>query len=303
MEYNDLELKKILSALVDTIRMDGDAVWDWSPDTRCSDVKPEDLSRKRLLTHWPPHINRCMEICVCLQGHAYIQLEDRTVVLEPGQFFVVPPGTLHNECIPADEDAVDLWLNMRQKQKIRVVISGIDADGEHGILYCRAVLMEPLVKSAFMETLDKELNSSDYGSHILVKNRMVDTLIAMIRYLEQEGQGESQEFWRRCVVSEVIDYLNHHNSDRVELQDLADHMGISIKHLNRIFKAATGNTIVNHANQIRLDQAKYYLTATELKVKDIAQLLNYYNQYHFGRIFKNATGKSPMEFRKSKREE
>ncbi len=101
----------------------------------------------------------------------------------------------------------------------------------------------------------------------------------------------------------MVDYLHHHSTERVELQDLADHMAISVKHLNRIFKEATGTTIVNYANNIRLEQAKYYLTTTDLKIKDIAQLLNYYDQYHFGRIFKQATGKSPVEFRKDKREE
>ena len=160
-----------------------------------------------------------------------------------------------------------------------------------------------LFKSLLKESLEKELDNEDYGARILVKNRMVDAMIAMIRQLELEDQGQTVKHWQKSVVSEVVDYLHHHSTERVELQDLADHMAISVKHLNRIFKDATGTTIVNYANNIRLEQAKYYLTTTDLKIKDIAQLLSYYDQYHFGRIFKQATGKSPMEFRRDKREE
>ena len=303
MDLNYTDLKKMLLQLVDMIRSADDTPWDWSPNSHLTSYKMEDLKGKKLLTHGPLHFNKSIEICVCMQGHAYLQLADRVVILEPGQFFVVTPRTLHNECIPADEECTDLWLNLRQDQRIRALVAGRDEDDEFGILYCRAVLVEPLIKTMLKETLDKELDSDSYGSGILVKNRMVDALIAMIRQLELEDQGQTVKHWQQSVVSEVMDYLHHHSTDRVELQDLADHMAISVKHLNRIFKMATGSTIVNYANNIRIDQAKYYLTTTDLKIKDIAQLLNYYDQYHFGRIFKKATGHSPMEFRKDKREE
>ena len=299
-DYTDL--KEMLHLLVDMIRKQDDTAWDWSPKGDAYGEKP-DLRNKKLLTHGPLHINKSIEICVCLEGHAYLQLEDRMVVLEPGQFFAVMPRTLHNECIPADEECTDIWLNLRQDQRIRAVVAGKDADDEFGIQYVRAVLVDPLIKSLLKESLERELDSRDYGARILVKNRMVDAMIAMIRQLELEDQGQTVKHWQKSVVSEVVDYLHHHSTERVELQDLAEHMAISVKHLNRIFKEATGTTIVNYANNIRLEQAKYYLTTTDLKIKDIAQLLNYYDQYHFGRIFKQATGKSPVEFRKGKREE
>lgn len=300
-DYTDL--RKILSELVDMIRASGDQRWDWSPNSRTNVVKMEDLRGKKMLTHGPLHINKAIEICVCLKGHAYLQLADRVVILEPGQFFVVPPQTLHKECVPADEECVDLWLNMRQDQRIRAVVAGRDEDDEFGIQYCRAVLVEPMIKSMLKESLVKELDSDQYGAQILVKNRMVEAMIAMIRQLELEDHGQTVKHWQQSVVAEVVDYLHHHSTERIELQDLADHMAISVKHLNRMFKAATGTTIGNYANNIRLEQAKYYLTTTDLKIKEIAQLLNYYDQYHFGRIFKKATGDSPLEFRKSKRDE
>ena len=109
-DYTDL--KGMLHQLVDLIRKQDDTPWDWSPNSqvRCD---PQELRNKKLLTHGPLHINKSIEICVCLEGHAYLQLEDRMVVLEPGQFFAVMPRTLHNECIPADEPCTDLWLNLR----------------------------------------------------------------------------------------------------------------------------------------------------------------------------------------------
>ena len=294
----NIDLRKILISFMDMLRNQDDTCWNWCPESNLPAAE-KSLRGKKLITYGPPHINRAMEICVCLQGHSYLQLTDRTVVLEPGQFFVVPARMLHNECIPADEECLDLWLNMRQDQGIRTVISGRNEEGEFSILYCRAVMLEPVQKKALLDTLHNELNGDGFGAQILVKNRMIETLIAMVRQLDLEDKGLTGKQWQQSVVSEVEDYLHHHCTDRIELQDLADHMAMSVKHLNRIFKDVTGTTIINYANQVRLEQAKYYLSTTTMKIKDIAELLNYYDQYHFGRIFKKNIGVSPMEFRKT----
>ena len=299
-DYTDL--KDMLHRLVELIRKQDDTPWDWSPNCKVRGEN-QDLRNKKMLTHGPLHINKSIEICVCLEGHAYLQLEDRMVVLEPGQFFAVMPRTLHNECIPADEDCTDVWLNLRQDQRIRSVVAAKDEDGEFGIQYVRAVLVDPLVKSLLKESLEQELDNEEYGARILVRNRMVDAMIAMIRQLELEDQGQTVKHWQKNVVNEVVDYLHHHSTERVELQDLADHMAISVKHLNRIFKTATGTTVINYYKAQRLEQAKHYLTTTDAKIKDIAEQLGYYDQYHFGRVFKKAIGISPSQFRKTKREE
>ena len=296
------DLKKSLELAVDMLCAQERSRWSWSPQL-CQPDAEQKNTRTKLLTHRSLHINRAEEICICLKGHAWLQLTDRTAVLEPGQFFVIPAGTLHNEAIPAEEECLDLWLNLRQEQGIRAVLAGCNREGEFGILCCKAVMLEPSLKKLLKDTLENELNSDDYGAGLLVKNRMLEVLIAMVRQLEREDQGASAKHWHQSIVSEVEDYLHHCCSDRIELQDLADHMAMSVKNLNRIFKDATGTTITGYANNLRIKQAQYYLTTTDMLVKDIAELLNYYDQYHFGRIFKKAVGISPLEYRKTHKDQ
>ena len=104
-------------------------------------------------------------------------------------------------------------------------------------------------------------------------------------------------------MAETMDYLYRHGGERTELQDVADHLCISEKQLNRIFKTVTGTTVINYFNQQRILQARYYLISTNTRLKDIAELLSYYDQYHFSRMFKKATGYTPSQFRKVRRGE
>lgn len=301
--WEHVDLKGMLQETIDRILNDHNSRWDWCMDSdqtlRDRNPQPD----RKLLTAVPLHKNRNVEICVCIQGHTYLQLKERLVILRPGQFFVVPPGVMHAECIPKDEDCMALWMNMWQDQRIRAVITGRDENGKYGLIYCRAVRVDPLVKSVLLETLDRELTGERFGAALLVKSRMVVAMINMIRQIETEDQGQSVRQWQESVVSEVMDYLHYHRAERVELQDIAEHLSISVKHLNRIFKTATGTTVINYYKARRLEEAKHYLTTTDAKIKDVAEQLGYYDQYHFGRVFKKATGVSPSQFRKTRREE
>lgn len=301
--WEDIDLQGILQELINRILDHYESRWDWCVDSNEALRNKSHQMDRKLATAVPLHKNRNVEICVCIQGHTYLQIKERWVILKPGQFFVVPTGVMHAECVPKDEDCKALWMNMWQDQRIRAVITGRDDNGAYGMIYCRAIRVDPLMKSILLETLDRELTGDRFGAAMLVKARMVETMINLVRQIETEDQGQSVRQWQESVVAEVMDYLHYHRAERVELPEIAEHLSISVKHLNRIFKTATGTTVINYYKARRLEEAKHYLATTDAKIKDVAERLGYYDQYHFGRVFKKATGISPTQFRKARREE
>ena len=104
------------------------------------------------------------------------------------------------------------------------------------------------------------------------------------------------------MVAEAMEYLYRHGGEKTELEDVAEHLSISQRQLSRIFKTATGTTVIHYFNKHRILQARYYLISTNLGLKEIAERLSYYDQYHFSRMFKKATGFTPSQFRKIRRE-
>lgn len=68
-------------------------------------------------------------------------------------------------------------------------------------------------------------------------------------------------------------------------------------HAARLFRKKFGLSPHDYHSERKLQKAKQYLTNTELRVNEIAELLNFGSVHHFSRKFKVKTGYSPTEYR------
>jgi len=78
---------------------------------------------------------------------------------------------------------------------------------------------------------------------------------------------------------------------------LADELRCSPKHLSRIFQQNLQERMVEHIARLRLRNAVEALRTTALSVKEVAAACGYQNANYFARVFRQATQRSPHEFR------
>jgi AraC family L-rhamnose operon regulatory protein RhaS len=83
------------------------------------------------------------------------------------------------------------------------------------------------------------------------------------------------------------------------LEDIAGFAGVSLRHLNRLFKKTYGTSPWQYLLEIRLDAAKNLLLTTELPIGRIALECGFSDPNYFSRCFSRRNGASPRTFRKS----
>lgn len=96
----------------------------------------------------------------------------------------------------------------------------------------------------------------------------------------------------------MMTYIEEHLTEKIELADIAEHVGISRTYASAIFKAELGITISEFIMKERMLEAKRMLRDTDLTVADIASRLAFCSQSYFTKNFTGSEGMTPVEYRR-----
>lgn len=95
----------------------------------------------------------------------------------------------------------------------------------------------------------------------------------------------------------LFDEVEAHPATDWRVEALAERLGCSRSRLHRRCVQAFGCGPAEQVQRVRMRQAEYWLRATALPLKVIADRLGFANPYHFSAAFKRYGGRSPAAFR------
>ena len=98
-------------------------------------------------------------------------------------------------------------------------------------------------------------------------------------------------------VSDMMAYINHNFKKEITLTSVAEQFFMSSCYLSRIFKKHVGLSFVEYVNNVRIKEAKLLLANSNTSVMDISNAVGFKSNTHFGRIFKEIVGVSPLKYR------
>ncbi|MGI6653337.1 MAG: helix-turn-helix domain-containing protein [Christensenellales bacterium] len=112
---------------------------------------------------------------------------------------------------------------------------------------------------------------------------------------------------RKLVVSSTSNSLstdllmfikNNHCDPMFSMNEVADHLGVSIYTASRMLKTLTNTNFRKYLNDIRIEHACHLLLSTNLTIRDVSEQVGFTSTSYFIHIFKTTVGKTPAMFRK-----
>jgi len=103
------------------------------------------------------------------------------------------------------------------------------------------------------------------------------------------------------VLRRVLEYVDSHLGEDLELEQLARTAGLSLYHFARAFKTSVGVPPHQFVLQRRLSLARDLLIGTDRTIADIAIAAGFSDQSHLARHFRQSFALSPLAFRRSHR--
>lgn len=102
---------------------------------------------------------------------------------------------------------------------------------------------------------------------------------------------------RDSLVVDMMAFLEKNYTRSIGVADCAAHFGVSRSTISHRFAEATGQSLPNWLTGIRLRHARALLAETSLEILDIAMECGFNDSSWFSKIFRQAEGVSPSEWR------
>jgi AraC-like DNA-binding protein len=257
------------------------------------------------------HAHSQIEITYIHDGHGQLITEGQAFPLEPGTLMIFRPFQLHQIQIQVTKEqpfirSVLMYeqhlLNQHSRQFAITNRFTMDLLGQTSPLQpIRLATGSPLVRiieqfASILPTLLPHEAEEDTRLFLLA-------LLAQLRYLWKDRQYPSTNTLPKGPpvlhphAEAVMQWIEEHFNEAFRLDDIADTLHLSPYHLSHIFKKATGTTIVAYAQATRIRHACVLLTSTTHTVPEIGHRVGMSSPSYFCKVFRNATGTTPHQYR------
>lgn len=264
------------------------------------------VSRRKQSEHLMPnsHFHSTYEAYYLLSGERSFFIKDRTILIKAGDFILLHPNVLHKTANTVQPEHEKIILNFKEAFLPSIHESFFETlhpcfKNEYIIIHFS--IQYKMLFEDYLLQIVKEAQELQEGYDIIIQALLAQILVFASRHMELYKM-EALEYLNPMHerISEIVRYINTNYRKDLSLQFVADHFFVSSYYLSRTFKEVTGFGFVQYVNSVRIKEAKKLLEETSLKVYTIAERVGYGSITHFGRIFREITGHSPLYFRKRK---
>ncbi len=160
------------------------------------------------------------------------------------------------------------------------------------------------VNNSYEDMRDLDFSNQKFGSSLLMKFHFTEFIIKLLRSGDSLGgklsfNSDTRNVGKNSIAEMMCSFLSENIYSDVTLDDLCSHFYLGKSQVTAIFKEYNNTCPMHYYHLLKIDEAKKLLRDGELSVSQITEKLCYSGIHNFSRAFKNATGFSPSQYKKS----
>ncbi|MDP4092330.1 MAG: AraC family transcriptional regulator [Bacillota bacterium] len=233
------------------------------------------------------------EIIFVKGGSGSITIENKNYPVKEGMLFYICPNVLHS--IEVDTELAGSFFTVHfSYANASCIDNKWEIRNESNILHLHTA--QEIKDYYQIEDLFKKLveswNTKLPGYEFIARTFLQQLLIAIY----QSGRKHDRNYSISLKVEKVINYMYSNLDMRLSLTQLAEMVQLSPTYFSRAFREITGYSLIEFFNKLKIDKAKEMIIEGDKKIKEIAHLLGFTDEFYFSRTFKKIEGISPSEY-------
>jgi YesN/AraC family two-component response regulator len=236
---------------------------------------------------------------LCIQGSAEIRFPKYTLTLKPYDILIIPPRMPHVFCYSPTElfccysFKFDLCADITEKHWISKLISGkADEHIRKTSIECLAKIFHTVFPEKYWNQSLAFATSQEWPYIILLEN-MLYGILCNFYFNSQENISE-----KSLLIRKIREYIIFRDGSPVTLKELADHFGYTPGYLSSLILHETGTRAKFFIDSERIAIAQRFLQYSNLRIKELAELMGFNDINYFRKFYKRITGESPSQYKK-----
>ncbi|HML71260.1 MAG TPA: AraC family transcriptional regulator [Macellibacteroides fermentans] len=243
-----------------------------------------------------PHQHVRIEINYVKKGNCILKLENESVCFSENEIMIVCSNVKHS--FEAGAEGTILM----QLEFLPEIFSKFDSS-ENSInvgltpvtIFSEANHLIKIVNNVrimrAVQRIVNELNTkSKYYQHLVVMY-YAELLILIYRHMDEA-------YLPICTndsLKKAISFLRMNFYTNITMEEVAQHAGIGVRYLRKLFSHHLNISPLDYLNQIRINKSIDLLKNTELSIKEVCFTCGFKSPQYFSRVFKQQMGISPKE--------
>lgn len=254
------------------------------------------------------HLHNEYEIYYLLEGERYYFIDRRTYHVTGGSLVFIDRNQIHQTSQAGSCSHERILISLDQSPFTEfLAFTGEMSLPDFFRRHSGILTLEKEERSLAEYLLDgavKELHEKKIGFRHMAMSNLSQLFILAQRHMSGPSPSpglplSTQPKHRK--VDEVASYIIDHYDESLSLEMIADHFYINKCYLSRIFKEASGFTVNEYINMIRIRHARELLSSSSMSITEVSESVGYETITYFERVFNQYTQTSPSGYRKQYR--
>ncbi len=231
------------------------------------------------------------QIIYITEGEGIIETKDETIPIKKGSIIVIRP---------------DMWHRYKPLKKTGwhesyIGFNGTFADSifNHSFFSTEPPVIQVGYHESIIEVFLELINlirDEKPGYHEMCSGLVIYILGKILSIKKKEDfNNKSIE----SIIQNACIIIRNNLNANLNIEDLASDLNISYSLFRKVFKKYMGLSPAQYHQSLRIQQAKYLLSNSNMSIKETAFNMGFCSIYYFSKLFKEKTGMTPASFCKS----
>ena len=229
----------------------------------------------------------------CDEGRGYVNMNNTELLVQPGDFFVIPAKTPHVYMADATLPWTIYWVHFKGNtatsllQFLQKRLNGY-----------KGFIQHPEKSVGLFNEMYRQMEKGYSTDQLIYCNMCLWHYLTLFIFNEKTAIQNKPA--SKDITDKAIDFLRANIHKEVSLEEIALSVNISTSHFSYLFKNKTGFSPIEYFNHLKVQEACQYLLFTHMRIREIGFELGILDPYYFSRMFKKVMGMSPQEYRKKR---